>query len=121
MPFKPHQERRLLGSRKTLLIQPVVIGTQIAIDQRPDEVEFWIGCNGRQQFVHRLLPLPRGKSHEQREGLGPPQSFTGGPLRETRAEDLSSRAFSQQADFEALQDFIGCAVGSPGTELEFAL
>ena len=76
------------------------------------QVEFWTGGYGGKQFVHRLLPLARGKSHQQSERLRAPQSFARGPLGETGAEDLRARAFGQQADFET---FKHCVLRSAST------
>ena len=49
--FKPNQKRGLLCPRKALLIQPVVIGREIAIDQRADEIEFRVEPWRRQKAV----------------------------------------------------------------------
>ena len=67
----------------------------------PDQVRRGLRC--RQQLVHRSLPLARGKAHQQRERLGPSQSFARRPLREGRAENLGSRTLGQQLDLKAIE------------------
>src|SRR6202030_1806395 len=99
-------------SGKALCIQPVVVGGEIAVNQRTDQVGFgWnLGVGGK-HLVHRALALPWSESHKKRKRLGPAQRFPGSPLRKNSTEDLSAGSFGQYAYFESLQCFIVQSAG----------
>src|SRR5262249_31027185 len=105
--FKPGNERGAVGAGQALLVDPVIVGAHVGVEQRAFGIQLDLGCRNRQQFIHRALPLARGKSHHQRKRLSAAQDFARRPLRERGAENLRSRPFGQQAHFKAGQHGIG--------------
>ena len=57
----------------------------------------------REQLVHRLLPLPGSKAHQQGKRLGAAQRLARRPLRKRGAENLRSRTFGQQPDLKTIE------------------
>src|SRR6185437_6911897 len=93
--LEPHQERRFLRSRQTLLVQIRVVRAHVGVYQRAGWIELGIRPKPGQQLIHRTLPLSRGEAHKQGEWLGPPQGFAGRPLGEGGAENLRSGTLGQ--------------------------
>src|SRR6202022_2809408 len=99
--FEPDEERRLLGSREPLQVQPVVISPHVRINQRAEGIEFSNVVGRREHLVYRLLPLSRSEADQQGERLGSPQGFARRPLRERGTENLRTGSFGQQLDLKA--------------------
>lgn len=103
MILKPSEERRLLGPRQPLLVQPIVISPYVGIDQRTSRIKLRLGRASRKEFIHWPLSLPRCETNQQCERLCASGSFASRPLREGSAEDLGARAFCQQLDLKTVQ------------------
>src|SRR3954467_5502272 len=104
VPFKPNQKRRPLSPGETLLVQPVVVRGEIAVDERTYKIEFRSDLFVRRKhFVQRSLPLTWSKSNQHRERLRPPQRFPCSPLSEDGAENLRSRTLSQNTHLKSLE------------------
>src|SRR5580698_1230038 len=65
--FKPGDERGAIRARKALLVQVVVVGAEVGIDERSDGIELRRRCGDH--LVHRLLLLTRRESYQQRNRL----------------------------------------------------
>ena len=72
------------ASRQPLLIDPVIVRGHVSIDERTGGIQLRAGLGLGEQFVHRLLPLPRCEAYQQGERLGAPERLAGGPLGKGR-------------------------------------
>src|SRR6266481_7231446 len=107
MAFVPNKEKRLGRARKSLLIQPVVIGTHVRVHERACRIQFLGRCVvAIQKLIHGPLALPWRKTHEQRQWLSTAQGFASRPLGKCGAENLRAGTFRKQLELEAYKNRI---------------
>src|SRR5260370_1403857 len=104
--LEPDQERRLISAGEALLIEPVVVGAHVCVDQRANRIKFGAPRGCRKQLVHRFLALTRREAHQQGQRLCTAQRFTSSPLRECRAKNLRAGAFREHLDAKTVEHFI---------------
>lgn len=61
--FEPDEEEGFFGAGKALLVDPVVVGTHVRIDEGTQGIELRRGAGGSEKLHHGLLSLARGKAH----------------------------------------------------------